>query len=87
MEFMAEKLDIAVIVNGQPTVVTANPNSPLHTIVPRALDQTGNAGQEPDGWEVRNAEGVTLELGRKIKDFGFPPGVRLFLNLRAGIGG
>lgn len=84
---MADKLDIAVIVNGQPTVVSANPNSPLHTIVPRALEQTGNAGQQPDAWELRNAEGVTLELGRKIKDFGFPPGVKLFLNLRAGIGG
>lgn len=82
-----DKIDLAVIVNGKPTVVTANPNSPLHTLVPKALEQTGNLGQPPENWELRDAAGTELDLARKIKSFDFPPDVKLFLNLRAGIGG
>jgi Protein of Unknown function (DUF2604) len=81
------KIDIAVIVNGQPTVVEANKNSPLHSIIGRALEQTGNSGQPPENWEFRDAGGTLLDASKKIKDFDFPPDVKLFLNLKAGIGG
>jgi len=84
---MAEKFELAVIVNGQPTVVAANPNAPLHTIIEPALRQTGNTGQPPDAWELRDANGEILDGARKIKDFDFAPGTRIFLNLRAGVGG
>lgn len=85
---MAENLlDLAVVVNGQPTVVQANRNAPLHTIIPKALEQTGNAGQPKENWELRDEAGALLTLDQKIKDFGFPLDVRLFLNLKAGVGG
>lgn len=80
------KIDITVVVNGQPTVVTANPNAPLHTIIPKALAQTNTTGQPPENWEL-NYEGQVLDVDRKIETFNFPPGVQLFLNLKAGIGG
>ena len=84
---MAKDIAITVVVNGQPTVVTANEEAPLHTVIPKALEQTGNAGQPPDNWELRDVAGNLLDVTRKIETFHFPEGVRLFLNLKAGVGG
>jgi hypothetical protein len=81
------EIDLAVVVNGQPTMVRANKNAPLLTVIARALEQTGNAGQPPDNWELRDAAGAPLALNQKIGDFSFPADVRLFLNLKAGVGG
>jgi hypothetical protein len=81
------KILLAVIVNGQPATVEANVNAPLKTIIEKALHDTGNAGQPPDNWELRDAAGALLDLDRKIKDFDFPEDARLFLNLKAGVGG
>lgn len=81
------EIDLAIVVNGQPTVVRANKNAPLRTVIARALEQTGNAGQPPDNWELRDAAGAPLSLDQKIADFGFPADIRLFLNLKAGVGG
>ena len=81
------ELQLEVIVNGQSTTVRANKNAPLRTIIPRALQQTGNAGQPPENWELRDAAGVLLPLDQKIEQFNFPADVRLFLNLTAGVGG
>jgi hypothetical protein len=81
------EIDLVIVVNGQPTVVKANKNAPLHTVIPRALDQTGNAGQPPENWELRDAAGALLPVDQKIEEFNFPSDVRLFLNLKAGVGG
>jgi hypothetical protein len=81
------KIDLAVVVNGQPVLVEVNLNAPLRTVIPKALEESGNTGQPPENWELRDADGAELGLDRKIGDYGFPPDVRLFLNLKAGIGG
>jgi Protein of Unknown function (DUF2604) len=86
-EAVMEKISLAIIVNGQPTVVEANPKAPLRSVIGRALEQTGNLGQPAENWELRDAAGVELDLARKIEEFGFGPDVQLFLNLKAGIGG
>jgi Predicted metal binding domain/Protein of Unknown function (DUF2604) len=83
----SNKRDLAVIVNGQPTVVSANVNAPLHTIIPKALEQTGNLGQPPENWELRDSAGVALDADKKIASFDFEPDVKLFLSLKAGVGG
>jgi uncharacterized protein DUF2604 len=79
---------ITVVVNGQPAVVDADVNSPLGTIIPRAFEQTGNTGQPPENWELRDAQGTLLDTNQKIAiaKFHFPPDVHLFLNLKAGVG-
>lgn len=82
-----KKIELEVVVNGQPTSVKANLNAPLHTIIPKALEQTGNAGQPPENWELRDQSGVLLPLETKIEDFNFESGTKLFLNLKAGVGG
>jgi hypothetical protein len=84
---MNQALALTVVVNGQQTTVHANLEAPLHSIIPKALEQTGNTGQGMDNWELRDAAGTVLELTRKIEDFHFPPHTVLFLNLKAGVGG
>lgn len=83
----ANKVDLAVVVNGQPVLLEVNLNAPLRTVIPKALEESGNTGQPAENWELRDADGAELDLDRKIGDYGFPPDVRLFLNLKAGIGG
>lgn len=78
------KVDLAVIVNGQPTVVEASPNAPLHSIIGKALEQTGNSGQPAENWEFRNEGGALVDATLKVSDFA---GTKLFLNLKAGHGG
>ncbi|MEJ7786479.1 MAG: DUF2604 domain-containing protein [Solirubrobacteraceae bacterium] len=85
---MAPKhLDITIVVNGQPVVVSANPHSPLRAVIPKALEETGNLGQPPENWELRDAGGTLLDTSQKIESFSFAHDVRLFLSLKAGVGG
>ena len=81
------KVALTVIVNGKATTVEANVNAPLQTIIPKALEQTNNTAQGPDNWDVKDRDGNILDIHRKIEDFGFEAGVKLFLSLKAGIGG
>lgn len=81
------KVELVVVVNGQPVVVDANENAPLHTVIAKALEASGNIGQPPDNWELRDANGELLDVSRKIKDSGLPSDAKLFLNLKAGVGG
>ena len=82
-----KKISITVVVNGQPTEVDVFDDAPLSAIIPDALRQTDNSGQPPGNWELRGADGTLLDLDKKIGDFGFPEKTRLFLNLKAGVGG
>jgi hypothetical protein len=81
------KIDLIIVVNGQPVTVEANIHEPLQTAVRQALNDSGNSGQPIDNWELRDGSGQVLDLSRKIVDFHFQAGTRLFLNLKAGVGG
>lgn len=78
---------LTIIVNGVPAAVERNPHAPLRSAVEAALAQTGNTGQPPENWELRDANGAVLDLDKKIGDFNFPDDVKLFLSLKAGVGG
>lgn len=84
---MSNKITLEIIVNGTPTQVEGNVNAPLKSLIGRALEQTGNTGQPEDNWEFRNAPGNVLDGDKKIGEFGFTEGARIFLNLKAGVGG
>ena len=82
-----KKIEITVVVNGQPTVVAAAEDAPLRSIIPVALRQTENSGQPPENWEIRDDDGNPLDLDKKIEEYPFTDKTRLFLNLKAGVGG
>jgi hypothetical protein len=81
---MENQVALTIVVNGQPTQVVASANAAVQSLIPRALQQTGNAGQPPENWELRSASGQPIDLTQKV---GSVAGQTLFLNLKAGIGG
>ena len=80
-------LVLTIVVNGTPAEIEANPEAPLESVIPKALKQTGNEGQPPQNWELKDAKGTALDVSKKIEDYHFPCGVKLFLSLKAGVGG
>jgi hypothetical protein len=82
-----DEFRLTVIVSGQPTEVEAQPEAPLESIIAPALEQTHHTGQPPENWELRDEQGTLLDVSKRIESFHFPKDVRLFLNLKAGVGG
>ncbi len=83
----SEKTLLTIIVNGAPAVVERNNHAPLKSAVEKALADTGNVGQPLENWELRDANGVALDLTQPVGSFNFPDDVKLFLSLKAGVGG
>ena len=81
------KNTVTVVVNGTPTEVEANDHSPLKVLIPKALHATGNSGQPADQWELKDSAGNLLDLEKKIGDYHFADDTKLFLSLKAGVGG
>ena len=83
----ADGILLTVVVSGKSTEVLISKEAPLGDVIPIALEQTGNKGQGPDRWELRDADGNELDLKKLVGEYNFPPEYRLFLNLKAGAGG
>lgn len=83
----SEKVEFTIIVNGTPTRVEQNVNSPVGAVIERALEATGNVGQPKENWELRDEHGVLLDATRKISSYGFLHEITLFLSIKAGVGG
>jgi hypothetical protein len=81
------KITLTVVVNGDSVEVEGNSNAPLHTIIPKALTESGNVGQPPENWELKDEAGNVLDVGKKIEEYGFTAGIKLFLSLKAGAAG
>jgi hypothetical protein len=80
-------VDLIIIVNGQPIALEVSVNEPLKAAVHQALAKSGNSGQPIENWELRDGAGNILDLSHKVGTFHFPDGTKLFLSLKAGIGG
>jgi hypothetical protein len=78
---------LVIVVNGVATNVDTNPNAALASVIAKALNQTQNTGQPPDNWVLTTESGKTLAPTDKPGDLGLASGTKLFLNLKAGIGG
>jgi Protein of Unknown function (DUF2604). len=81
------KETLTIVVSGEPVNIEVNLNAPLKNVVERALGQTGNVGQPLDKWELKDHGGALLDLDKKVGDYGFAAGTKLFLNLKAGVAG
>jgi hypothetical protein len=87
---MAKKTNkdtLTIVVNGQPVELEANENAPLKTVIGKALEKSGNVGQPAENWELKDASGALLDLDKKIGEYHFADGVKLFLSLKAGVAG
>ncbi len=81
------QIEITIIVNGQPIPVKVNVHAPIRVAVLQALQGSGNSGQPIENWELRDASGQIIEIDKKVEDLGVTEGAKLFLNLKAGVGG
>ncbi|TPI43434.1 DUF2604 domain-containing protein [Mesorhizobium sp. B3-1-6] len=81
------RITLTIVVNGEPVAVEANVKSPLHTVIAKALADSGNVGQPPENWELKDEAGVVLDASKKIEDLGIIEGQKLFLSLKAGAAG
>lgn len=81
------KVTLTIVVNGEPVSVEANLNAPLNTVITKALAESGNVGQPPENWELKDEAGNVLDASKKIGDLGLASGVKLFLSLKAGAAG
>ena len=85
---MNDKLiKFTIIVNGTPVPVKIDPLAEVREAVVQALETSGNTGQPIENWELRDASGQPIDQGRKIAQSGIKEGSKLFLNLKAGVGG
>lgn len=81
------RIEITIVVNGQPVVEKAGMYEEVGEVVLRALKETGNSGQPLGNWELRDEAGQIINLGRKFGELGIKEGAKFFLNLKAGVGG
>jgi len=75
-------MELTFIVNGDTTVVTAQPGETLAEAKARALKVSGNTGRPVADWEVRNIEGQALDQTLAIDALGIADGERLFVQLQ-----
>jgi hypothetical protein len=81
------RIQLVVVVSGQPLPLTVNPSERLEVLVRQALNDSGNHGQPPDEWELRREEGTLLDQSLRVGEAGLQDGMTLFLNPRTGAGG
>ena len=82
-----KRFEITIIVNGQPVQVKVGLDEQIGEAVEDALEKSGNSGQPAEQWELRDESGQPLDTGKKIGESGITAGTKLFLNLKAGVGG
>lgn len=86
-EEVQKQIRVLVVVNGHPTPVDTNLQQPTAVLVREALRLAGDAGQEPDGYQLTDEAGNVLPQERKVGENGISDGVTLFLGVAEGTGG
>lgn len=85
---MSDKFfEITIVVNGQPVEVKVRLDEEMGEAVETALKASGNSGQPAERWELRDESGQPIDVGKKVGVLDIKPGTKLFLNLKAGVGG
>ena len=82
-----KQIEFTIIVNGQPVPVKIDRYAAIGEAVAQALEESGNSGQPVKNWELRDASGHPIDTGQKIADSDIKDDAKLFLTLKAGVGG
>ena len=83
----ADHIKLEFIVNGQPVPIEAHLGWEFREAAEKALQESGNTGQPIENWELRDAGGTVIDMSLKIANSGIKEGAKLFLSLKAGVGG
>ena len=82
-----KQIEFTIVVNGQPVPVKVDIYDEILVAVKQALDRSGNSGQPIENWELRDTSGHVVDTGKKIAGSEIKEGAKLFLSLKAGVGG
>lgn len=82
-----ELIEIVIVVNGTPVNEKVHVDDQVDEVVARVLKESGNSGQPLDSWELRDESGQIIDFGRKFRNLDIKEGAKLFLALKAGVGG
>ncbi|MEJ7567731.1 MAG: DUF2604 domain-containing protein [Gaiellaceae bacterium] len=82
-----DKIEVTVVVSGQPERLKPKTDDRLEELVHDALKKSGNEGQAPSEWELRTEDGRLLEQSLTVGAAGIQDGMTLFLSPKAGAGG
>lgn len=82
-----KRFEIEIVVNGKPEQVKVTFDQQIEEVVKAALEQSGNKGQPPEQWELRDETGQVLDINKTVGVLDIKAGAKLFLNLKAGVGG
>lgn len=82
-----KKINLTVVVSGQPVPIEINHNGLVEHLVAKALKESGNHGQAPDQWELRTESGDLIDQSLQVDQAGIHDGITLFLNPKTGAGG
>ncbi len=81
-----------VVLNGWVYKIPANPTDTLDQVLAATLARGNHTGRPARDWEIRDVAGVLLNevADRTLEDLNLHrggPDTRLYVNLRAGVGG
>ena len=82
-----KRFEITIVVNGQPVEVKVGLDEEIGEAVEDALKTSGNSGQSAERWELRDESGQPIDTSKKFGALDIKEGTKLFLNLKAGVGG
>ena len=81
------KISLIVVVNTEDVTVEANLHAPLQTVAQHALEKSGSKDRALSDFDFKAPNGSILDLGKKVEDYHFAAGTKLFLSLRVGVQG
>lgn len=81
------KIPLVVVVNTEDVTVDANIHAPLQSVAQHALNSSESKDRPLSDFDFKASSGSLLDLGKKVEDYHFAPGTKLFLSLRVGIQG
>lgn len=82
-----QNIEVIVVVSGQSERLRVNVHQTLEHLVHESLQRSGNPGQGPSDWELRDGSGALLDQSQTVGAAGIADGATLFLNPKAGAGG
>ena len=82
-----KQIEFTIVVNGQSVPIKIRLDAEIGEAVQQALKDSGNSGQSAENWELRDGTGQPIDTGKKIGESVITEGAKLFLNLKAGVGG
>lgn len=81
-------ISVTVVVNTENVLLdNVNLNAPLQSVAQRALEKSESKDRPLSDFDLKDGNGVILDLSKKVGEAGITDGTTLFLTLKVGVTG